>query len=170
MTFHITAIAAIAENGVMGKEGGLPWHLPEDLKFFKAQTLGKPLILGRKTWESFGGRPLPHRPHFILTTQKDYTATGATVCSSFQKALEGAKASALSLGVHEVMVIGGAEIYTLSYPFLTKILLTRVYGSPEGDTVFPSFPLSDWSKHTLGECETHCYEQYERITSSTTLP
>jgi len=114
---HISLILAMADNGVIGNKGGIPWRLPEDMRRFKALTLGKPNIMGRKTWESLPKKPLPGRANIIVTRDRNYSAQGATVVASIEEALGRAKAE----NPEEVMVIGGAEIYRAALPLATPI-------------------------------------------------
>jgi len=126
--FHV----ARADNGVIGRDGGLPWRLPADLKRFKAATMGKPMIMGRRTFESFPAA-LPGRRHIVLTRDPDWSAPGAEVARSVEEAL------ALAGDVPHVAVIGGAEVFALFLPRATRVELTEVHGAPEGDTVMPGF-------------------------------
>lgn len=127
ITFHL----ARAENGVIGVDGDLPWRLPADLKRFKAQTMGKPMVMGRKTFEGFPS-PLPGRRHIVLTRDPAWRAEGAEVVHSVDKALEIA-------GDGDVAVIGGAEIFALFLRLAERIELTEVHASPAGDAVVPAF-------------------------------
>jgi dihydrofolate reductase len=106
----VSIVVAVSANGVIGRDGGLPWHLPSDLKRFKALTLGKPVIMGRKTWVSIG-RPLPGRPNIVISRDVDFAAEGAIAVQSLEAALGEARRLAADLGVDEVCVIGGGEIY-----------------------------------------------------------
>lgn len=135
----ISLIVAIAENGVIGRDGGLPWRLPDDLKRFKALTMGHPMLMGRKTWESLGARPLPGRRHLVLTRQAGYRATGAEVVHTVDEAL-----ALLGDGDDELFVIGGAELYRLCLPRASRLYLTRVHASPAGDTSLPDLELGAW--------------------------
>lgn len=127
----ITLILARAENGVIGRDGKLPWHLPADLKRFKALTMGQPMVMGRKTFDSFPA-PLPGRRHIVLTRDLSWSASGAEVASSPEAAL------ALA-GDGAVAVIGGAEVFALFEPLADRVELTEVHASPEGDAVVPAF-------------------------------
>jgi dihydrofolate reductase len=131
----ITLIYARAANGAIGRDGGLPWHLPADLKRFKALTMGKPMVMGRKTFESFPA-PLPGRRHIVLTRDGRWKAEGAEVAGSVDEALAMA-------GPGEVMVIGGAEVFALLEPLATRIELTEIHGEYDGDTVMPP-PGAEW--------------------------
>lgn len=130
ITFHL----ARAENGVIGRDGKLPWHLPADLKRFKAQTMGKPMVMGRKTFESFPA-PLPGRRHIVLTRDRGWQAAGAEVAHT--------PAEALALaGDGEVAVIGGAEVFALFLDRADRIELTEIHTAPEGDAIVPAFGLA----------------------------
>ncbi|MBT4934358.1 MAG: dihydrofolate reductase [Rhodospirillaceae bacterium] len=135
----VALVAALGENRVIGKDGGLPWHIPGDLKLFKQTTMGKPIIMGRKTWESLG-RPLPGRTNIVITRKPAYRADGAEVAGDLAQAL----AVAGQQEGEEVMVIGGAEIYRLALPKADRLYLTEVALSPQGDALFPDFDQADW--------------------------
>jgi dihydrofolate reductase len=142
----IAIVVAMAANRVIGKDNQLPWHLPADLRHFKQLTLGKPVLMGRKTYESIG-RPLPGRANIVLTRDRDYAAPGCTVVHSLEEALEAAGTSP------EVMVIGGAGLYSQVLPRTDTIYLTRVHAGFEGDTVFPELNESDWHEVGRTDCE-----------------
>jgi dihydrofolate reductase len=131
ITFHL----ARADNGVIGRDGKIPWRLPADLKRFKAQTMGKPMVMGRKTFESFPS-PLPGRRHIVLSRDRDWQAEEAEVAHTLEEAI------ALAGDVPEIAVIGGAEIYRLFLPDADRIELTEVHIEPEGDAIVPAFV--DW--------------------------
>ena len=133
----ISIIVAMAANRVIGQDNGLPWHLPADLKHFKETTMGKPILMGRKTWESIG-RPLPGRTNIVITRDSAYAAEGCVVVSSIAAAMAAAGEQ------DEVMVIGGAELYRQVLPCADTIYLTRIHASIEGDTRFPEIPDSEW--------------------------
>lgn len=135
---RITLIAAIARNGVIGRDNALPWHLPADLAHFKRATMGKPLIMGRRTWESLPGL-LPHRSHIVVTHDRAYRAEGAMVAHSLDEAI------ALAGGA-EVTVIGGAQLYALALPRADRLLLTMVDAEIEGDARFPDFDPAQWQE------------------------
>lgn len=136
----ISIIAAVAENGVIGYQGKLPWHLPEDFKHFKKMTKGKPIIMGRLTFESIG-KALPKRPNIIVTRKKRYNADGCHIVSNPGSAIEIAQKYKTA---NEVMIIGGAEIYSIFLPIVDRLYLTRVQVSLKGDTWFPSFDKNLW--------------------------
>lgn len=143
----LAIIVAVAKNGVIGCNNKLPWHLPQDLKYFKAVTLGKPVIMGRKTYESIG-KPLPGRTNIVITRNKDWvTAEGVVVTNSFEQALFEAQKVQGSGGepIDEIMVIGGAEIYRSALQFADRIYLTRVDVEPEGDAFFDVLNEAEWS-------------------------
>jgi dihydrofolate reductase len=129
----ITFVLARADNGMIGRDGQLPWHLPADLKRFKALTMGKPMIMGRKTFESFPS-PLPGRRHIVLTRDRNWAADGAEVAHSVDEAL--------ALAADDVAVIGGAEVFALFLDRADRVELTEVHAAPEGDAVVPA--LSGW--------------------------
>ena len=149
MNVATCAIAAMAENRVIGKDGKLPWHLPEDLKHFKALTLGKPVIMGRKTFESLG-KPLPGRDNLVLTRRdlRLYLKSGHTKrlapVHPLMEALHLAKQLARQESQPEIMIIGGGEIYRHMLPHLDRIYLTIVAGAHEGDAFFPLLPEGEW--------------------------
>jgi dihydrofolate reductase len=142
----VSAIAAIGNNGVIGREGRLPWHLPDDLKRFRAITWGKPIIMGRKTHESLG-RALPGRTNIVLTRSLAYQASGCTVVDSPDEAL----AQARSSGAEEVLVIGGSEVFRHFTPLCEKLYLTTVEGDFEGDVFFPMTLLDSLEWEVLHE-------------------
>lgn len=153
-------IVAQARNRVIGTSGRLPWRLKDDMAFFKATTMGAPIIMGRKTWESFPKRPLPGRENIVLTRDWDYDAAEARVYSSFPAAMNAARAIATREGKDEAFVIGGAEIYGLALPFADRIYLTEVEAEVEGDAHFPQLDMRHWlsdevAAHPAGEGNDH---------------
>lgn len=134
----ISLVYAISQNGVIGDKGGLPWHVPSDLKHFKAVTLGKPIIMGRKTWESLPRKPLPGRVNIVLTRHTGFVAQGAEVAKDLPSAL------AVAGQVEEICVIGGAEIFKAFLPSTQKIYLTRILAMVEGDVMMPDLDLAIW--------------------------
>jgi len=133
----IALVVAMDRDGYIGRDQALPWHLPADLQRFKAITMGKPIVMGRKTHESIG-RALPGRRNIIITRQSEYRASDCVVVASFEEALEA------SVGAVEVMVIGGASIYTLALPLAQRIYLTRVDANIGGDVRFPQMQDNEW--------------------------
>ena len=142
----ISLVVAVSRNGVIGRDGELPWHLSSDLKLFKAITLGKPIIMGRKTWESLPRKPLPGRLNIVISRKAGFEAAGATVVQSLEKAL------AVAGPVEEIAVIGGGEIYKLFLPRADRVYRTDVGVDVQGDTLFPALAASDWIETSS---ETH---------------
>ncbi|WP_338507428.1 dihydrofolate reductase [Pseudomonas poae] len=143
-TLPLSLIAALGENRVIGVDNSMPWHLPGDFKYFKATTLGKPIIMGRKTWDSLG-RPLPGRLNLVVSRQTDLALEGAQVFPSLEAAVQRAEEWALEQGVDELMLIGGAQLYAQGLEQADRLYLTRVALSPEGDAWFPEFDRSQWT-------------------------
>jgi len=141
----LSLIAAHAENRVIGIDNSMPWHLPGDFKYFKATTLGKPIIMGRKTWDSLG-RPLPGRLNIVVSRQAGLELAGAEVFASLEEALLRAEQWAREKDVDELMLIGGAQLYAqaLEKGLVSRMYLTRVELSPEGDAWFPEFDRGQW--------------------------
>lgn len=139
----LSLIAALAENRVIGIDNSMPWHLPGDFKYFKATTLGKPIIMGRKTWDSLG-RPLPGRLNLVVSRQPDLQLQGAEVFASLDAAIERAEAWAFEQGADEIMLIGGAQLYELGLGQADRLYLTRVALQPEGDAWFPAYDEGQW--------------------------
>ncbi|WP_415758733.1 dihydrofolate reductase [Pseudomonas sp. LT1P18] len=139
----LSLIAALGENRVIGVDNSMPWHLPGDFKYFKATTLGKPIIMGRKTWDSLG-RPLPGRLNIVVSRQVDLALEGAEVYPSLEAAVVRAEEWAREQGVDELMLIGGAQLYAQGLAQADRLYLTRVALSPEGDAWFPEFDLNEW--------------------------
>lgn len=133
----IYLVAAVASNGVIGKNGQLPWHLPEDLKHFKRLTLGHPIIMGRRTWESLPGA-LPGRDNIVVTRQAGYDAAGAAVAGSLEGAL------ALCFGEPVAFVIGGSRLFQEALPIAAGLVMTEIQRDYEGDTYFPTYERSRW--------------------------
>ncbi|EAR14407.1 dihydrofolate reductase [Robiginitalea biformata] len=161
---EIILIAAAGENNELGRESDLPWHLPDDFKRFKELTMGHPMIMGRKTFDTFP-KPLPGRKHIILTRDPDYRADhpACRVVDSMDRALEAAD------GAETVYIIGGGEIYRQALPLATKIELTRVHGTFPADTFFPEIDRNDWDltnshRHPADAQHAHpfTYQTYER--------
>ncbi len=161
MTVKLSLIVAVAENGVIGKNNGLPWKISSDLKYFKETTMGKPIIMGRKTFQSIG-RPLPGRVNIVITRDTTFAPEGVITAHTLEMALDVGLNMALAKGVDEVMVIGGAEIYKLCLPEADRLYLTRVHGDVSGDTLFPSLNGEDWleaahKRYKAGENDSHDY-------------
>jgi dihydrofolate reductase len=142
---RIVLIAAFAQNRVVGIENRLPWHLPEDLKYFKRTTSGKAIIMGRKTYDSIG-RPLPNRTNIVITRNPNFTAPGIKVVASLEGAIELAKEVNYINDVDEVMIIGGASIYESALPIADRLYLTHVHAEVEGDAYFPEVNFQKWTE------------------------
>jgi dihydrofolate reductase len=161
---HIYLVAAVAQNGVIGVDGRLPWHLPEDLKHFKQLTLGHPVIMGRRTWESLG-KPLPGRENIVVSRTPGFVAPGAALASSLEGAL------ALCAGEAVAFIIGGERLFADSLPIATGLVLTEIRRDYEGDTWFPPFDRREWQEaqreaHTSANGVRFDFVRYERATST----
>jgi dihydrofolate reductase len=155
---RIALVVAVSRNGVIGRAGGLPWHISSDLKLFKAITLGKPIIMGRKTWESLPRKPLPGRLNIIITRQNGFKAEGAEVATDAQSAL------AIAGNPEEIAVIGGGEIYQMFLPLANRIYYTEVNADVDGDTYFTKPDANHWS-----ETKTEPYPQGQHDCAAFTL-
>lgn len=163
----ITVIAAVAADGGIGRGGDLLWHLREDLRHFKAVTMGAPVVMGRKTWESLPKRPLPGRRNVVITRNADYIAEGADVVTSLEEALALAESDAEATG-KDVFVIGGGSIYAEALPMADALELTEIDAVAEGvDTFFPTVVKEEWeeTQNTPGEEAgiTYSFVRYERV-------
>ncbi len=138
----LTLVVARADNGVIGRDGSLPWHLPADLRHFKRLTVGKPVVMGRRTYESIG-KPLPGRHNIVLTRSRGWTAAGVTVVPNLAEAVA---AAGLQQGARpdEIMIIGGATVYAKALPSARRVYLTEVHAAPDGDTLLPRFDPATW--------------------------
>jgi len=138
----ISFVVARADNGVIGRHNALPWHLPADLRHFKRLTVGKPVVMGRRTFESIG-KPLPGRHNIVLTRDPDWRAEGATVVPNLAEAIAAAGLDPKTRA-DEVMIVGGAAVYAEALPIATRVYLTEVHAAPEGDTALPPFDPARW--------------------------
>lgn len=157
----ISLVIAMADNGVIGKDGALPWRIPEDMRHFKALTIGKPCIMGRKTWDSLPRKPLPDRPNIVVTRDRNFCAEGGIVVHSLDAALSRAGDAA------EICVIGGAEIYKAALLRADLVHLTQVHGDIKGDTRLAPFDLGTWREtaredHATTEGLRYSYVTLER--------
>ena len=143
----VSLIWAMAKNRVIGIENRLPWKLPADMRWFRQHTLGKPIIMGRKTFESFGGKPLPDRNNIVISQDPNYQAENISVAHSLDEALS------LCVNAEEVMIIGGMSLYKQTLPIADRLYRTVVDAEPEGDAWFPDFDLGQWI-----ETEKHIHE------------
>jgi len=139
----LALVVAAAENDVIGRSGTLPWRIPSDLRLFRRLTMGKPVIMGRKTFESIG-RPLDGRDNIVMTRDPAFRAAGVIVRPTLAAAVAEARALAAAKGADEIMVIGGAEVFREALPQAQRIYLTRVHGAPEGDTFLPPIAEEEW--------------------------
>jgi len=166
----LAIIVAAAENGVIGRNNGLPWQLPEDLRYFKRVTMGKPIVMGRKTFESIG-RPLPGRSNIVISRDREFSASGVQVVASLDEAVALADKIAQIDAAAEVVVIGGAEIYQLAMPLADRLYITEVHASVEGDAMLPPIHWPDWreisrERHaaSAGNPFDYSFVVYERVT------
>lgn len=162
----ISLVVARGRNGVIGRDGDLPWRLRSDLQRFKAITIGKPCLMGRKTWESLPLRPLPGRLNLVLTRDQSYEAEGmakgALVCATLDEAIEIARETAQEDGVDEICIIGGTALFEAALPRARRLYVTEVDAAPEGDARFPDFDPADWTEvssepHEAGEKDDHAF-------------
>lgn len=165
----LSLVVAIAQNGVIGVDGGLPWRLSSDLKRFKRDTMGKPIIMGRKTFESIG-RALPGRPNIVVSRNAAFRAAGADVVRNLDMAILLAETRARCAGAREICVIGGGQLYREALPKADRLYVTHVMAEPEGDTFFPEISPSEWKpvhreEFPMGEKDSAetIYVVYERV-------
>jgi len=156
----VALVVARARNGVIGRDGGLPWRLRSDLQLFKANTIGKPCIMGRATWQSLPLRPLPGRLNVVLSRDPEFRPKGALVCRAFDEALSIAREQAVEDEAAEVCVIGGARLFEVALPLARRIYLTEVDAAPDGDVFFPEFDEAAFDEvtreaHQPGEKDDH---------------
>ncbi|RYZ62132.1 MAG: dihydrofolate reductase [Proteobacteria bacterium] len=163
----LSAIAAMAANRVIGKDGDLPWKIPEDMKFFRDKTSGHIMIMGRKTFDSFGGKPLPNRLNVVITRQHDYEPEGAHVVNNTEEAIDFCRGLVDSgAWPEEVFIIGGGEIYKQMLPATDRIYLTEIHEDVTGDTKFPEFSDDDFEeieRHPRKKPVEFDFVTYERI-------
>lgn len=163
----LSLIAGIAENRVIGIDNSMPWHLPGDFKYFKEKTLGKPVIMGRKTWDSIG-RPLPGRLNLVVSRQTGLQLEGAEVYASLQEAIARAEEWAAEHGADEMMLIGGQQLYGQGLPHANRLYLTRIELNVEGDAWFPEFDSAQWQRVSTqanpaeGDKPAYHFEVWER--------
>lgn len=156
----LALIVAVAENGVIGRNNALPWHLPGDLQYFRRITMGKPIIMGRRTFDSIG-KPLPGRANIVITRSDSFAAEGIQVVHSLDEACALAEDIALIDGAEEVVVMGGAAIYREALPRATRIYLTRVHAEVPGDVYLPDLDLSDWREVSRERVEAEAPNPYD---------
>lgn len=158
---RISLIVAVAENRTIGRDGGLPWHLPGDLRHFKALTIGRPVVMGRKTFESIG-RPLPGRPNVVVSRGGMFKPEGVALCASIENALDNAERMAYEIGADEIMVIGGERVYRDTFAVASRIYLTEVLSKPKGNAFFPELAADEWvetarENNRRGDGDDHDY-------------
>ncbi|UFZ04013.1 dihydrofolate reductase [Bradyrhizobium ontarionense] len=143
---EVVLIVAVAENGVIGAAGAIPWRQKSDLQRLKAMTMGRPIVMGRKTFLSLPRRPLPGRTNIVITRDANFRAPGAIVTRAVNEALAIARGDALRRSAAEIAVVGGAEIYAATMALADRLEITEVHASPQGDTVFPAIDPSQWTE------------------------
>jgi dihydrofolate reductase len=143
---QIVLIAAVAQNGVIGQGGTMPWRLKSDMRHLRLLTTDKPVVMGRKTWLSLFIKPLPRRTNIVITRDASFTAPGATVALNLDAALQAARGDALRRGTGDIMVIGGAEIYAQAMRLADRLEITQIHAVPEGDTRFPHIDPDMWQE------------------------
>lgn len=158
----LSIVVARAANGVIGRDGDLPWRLKSDLALFKANTLGKPIIMGRKTWDSLPRKPLPGRMNVVLSRDGSFEPAQAVVCESFMEAVQMAREQAEDDGVDEVCVIGGRSLFEAALPKAKRLYLTEVDAEVAGDVTFPDFDEAAWTEvrreeHPVGPDDDHAF-------------
>lgn len=146
----VSIIVAMAENGIIGRDGDMPWHIPADLKHFRDVTSGKPVIMGRRTFQSIG-RPLPNRTNIVVTRDKDFNAEGTVIAHGLHDALRIAERQAGLDDVDEIMVIGGGQIYAECLDRANRVYLTRIHVTTDGDTWFPALDPAHWRESSRQE-------------------
>ncbi len=146
----ISIVVAVADNGVIGRDGGLPWRISSDLKTFRRLTMGKPLIMGRRTFQSLK-KPLDGRDNIVVSRNADYRPDGALMAYDFEAAIEIARGCAAARGVDEIAVIGGTAVFAAALPMADRIYKTEVHGAPEGDALFPAVDWGGWRETTREE-------------------
>jgi len=160
---QVVLIAAVADNGVIGRGGDMPWRLKSDMRHLRKHTLGKPVVMGRKTYLSLWIKPLPGRTNIVVTRNKDFAAPGVLVASSFEAALEAARGDAMRRGVEAIMIIGGADIYAQAMPLADRLEITQIHMQPEGDSLFPPIDPAVWREaareaHPAGPDDDAAYD------------
>lgn len=166
----LVVVVAVAENGVIGRDNALPWRLKSDLQHFRALTLGRPVVMGRKTFLSIG-RPLPQRTNIVVSRDPAFAAPGVVTAPDLERGLAVARADALRRGADSIAVIGGAEIFRRVMPIAARLELTRVHAEPEGDVLFPEPDWSEWRETgrvphpaAAGDSAPFTFIRYERRT------
>lgn len=157
MAIKVTAVTAMAQNGIIGKDNNLPWHIPDDLRHFKARTIGKPVIMGRKTFQSileYLGKPMPRRES-IVVSRGSFEHEGVRVFGDIEAAIDYAKKRAVEQGLDEIIIGGGSQIYSLAMPYTTNMSLTIVHQDYEGDAYFDAYKPSEWHEISREDHRDH---------------
>jgi dihydrofolate reductase len=160
---QIVLIAAVAENGVIGQGGTMPWRLKSDMRHFRSLTIDRPVVMGRKTYLSLWVRPLPRRTSIVVTRDAAFTAPGIVVATDLDTALQAARGDALRRGITDIMVIGGAEIYAQAMPLADRLEITQIHAAPEGEVRFPAIDPAVWREsaresHSAGPEDDAAYD------------
>ena len=160
---QLVLIAAIAENGVIGRDGTMPWRLKSDMRHFRALTLDKPVVMGRKTYLSLSIKPLPRRTNIVISRDRNFSAPGIVVAPSLEAALQVGRADALRRCADAIMVIGGAEIYAQAMPRANRLEITQIHVAPQGDARFPAIDPTIWREiarvpHLAGPDDDAAYD------------
>ena len=170
----IVLVVAVAENGVIGRAGGLPWRLKSDMQHFRRLTMAKPVVMGRKTYASLSRKPLPGRTNILVSRDPSFTAPGVVVAPDVASALTAARGDALRRSADAIMVIGGADIFLQTMDIADRLEVTRVHASPDGDTLFPPINLDVWREVTReqhdagpGDDAGFTISTYQRVTPAT---
>jgi dihydrofolate reductase len=159
----VVVIAAVADNGVIGRDGDMPWRLKSDMRRFRALTTDRPVVMGRKTYLSLSIKPLPRRTNIVVTRDPAFSAPGVLVAPSLEAALEAAHGDAMRRGTTDIMVIGGGDIYAQALPFARRLEITQIHASPQGDACFPPIDPAVWHEsgresHAAGPQDDAAYD------------
>ncbi|MEZ5854916.1 MAG: dihydrofolate reductase [Hyphomicrobiaceae bacterium] len=157
--YKITLVVAAARNGVIGRSGDMPWRMPSSLRRFRALTLGRPMIMGRKTFEAIG-RPLDGRDTIVVTRDPKYSSPGIHTAPNLDTALQIAKRLAVARATNEIIIAGGGEIYRAALAVATHVHLDLIDATPDGDTTFPPLPPDEWHEQSRESVEPHANDQY----------
>lgn len=160
---QIVIIAAVADNGVIGRGGAMPWRLKSDMRHFRALTLAKPVVMGRKTYDSLQIKPLPGRTNIVVSRDKAFTAPGVLVAPSLDAALQAARGDAMRRGTDAIMIIGGADLYAQAMPLAGRLEITQIHSRPEGHSLFPPIDVAVWREvaraaHPAGADDDAAYD------------
>jgi dihydrofolate reductase len=160
---QIVLIAAIADNGVIGRDGTMPWRLKSDMRHFRALTLDKPVIMGRRTYLTLSIKPLPRRTNIVVSRDRNFAAPGIVVAPSLEAALQAARGDALRRRADAIMVIGGAEIYAQAMPCADRLEITQIHAAPQGNARFPAIDPDTWrelarQQHPQGPGDDHAFD------------